>query len=113
MITESQIQEAVRCVIECAHPLAVILFGSYARGDAREHSDLDFIVVEAEVKDRHAEMVRLTDALRPLHLPIDVLVVSEELFDYWADTPNTVYYEAKREGQVRYDGCCKVRMDVE
>ena len=45
-------------------------------------------------------MVRLRDALTPLGIPADVLVVSQKTFDYWADTPNRVLYEAAREGRV-------------
>ncbi len=103
MIPDQQIHEAIRRLIEAAQPRKVIMFGSYARGDAREHSDLDFMVIETEVNDRHAEMVRLSDVLRPLSIPADVLVVSEAMFDYWADTPNTVYYEANHEGKVCYE----------
>jgi predicted nucleotidyltransferase len=109
MISESQIQEAVRRLVESAQPRKVILFGSYARGDAREHSDLDFMVVEADVNDRHAEMVRLSDELHSMHIPADVIVVSEDAFGYWADTPNTVYYEANREGKVCYEQTPRTR----
>jgi len=43
----------------------IVLFGSRARGDADMDSDFDFLVVERDPKDRHAEMVRLGRALRP------------------------------------------------
>jgi len=78
----------------------VILFGSHAIGEADAESDLDFLVVEPEVKDRHGEMVRLRQLLRPLRIPVDVLVVSAETFEEWRDTPNTVMYEASRRGKV-------------
>jgi len=78
----------------------VILFGSYARGDADEESDVDFLVVEPTLQSRHAEMVRLRQALRPLRIPVDVLVVSRAVFDEWKLLPNNVVYEANREGEV-------------
>ena len=78
----------------------IIQFGSQARGDAGEASDLDVLVVEPEVRARREEMVRLRDVLRPLRIPADVLVVSKKNFDVWADTPGTVLYEAAREGRV-------------
>jgi len=37
----------------------VILFGSYARGDATEDSDVDFLVVEKDVPSNVTEVVRL------------------------------------------------------
>ena len=78
----------------------VILFGSHARGEARPGSDLDFLVVEPRVEDRYAESIRLREALRPARVIADILVVSERVFHDWADTPNTVIYEAAREGKV-------------
>jgi hypothetical protein len=58
------------------------------------------LVVEPEVTDRVAEMVRLGEVLRPLGIAADVLVVSSERFDYWRDTPNTVIHQAAKEGRV-------------
>ncbi len=100
MIDEQTITKAANLLLAAAPGSKVILFGSYARGQADARSDLDFLVVEPEVKNRFDEMVRLSEVLRPLLLPVDVLVVSEEKFDYWRDTPNTVYYRAVKEGRV-------------
>lgn len=100
MIGDDVIAKAADLLLRAAPGSKVILFGSYARGDARPDSDLDFIVVEPEVRDRMAEMVRLREALRPLHVAADVLVVSAKTYEEWSDTPNTVVYEAAREGKV-------------
>jgi predicted nucleotidyltransferase len=40
-----EVQAALDTIVELAHPLLVILFGSYAAGHAREDSDLDLLVV--------------------------------------------------------------------
>ena len=103
MISESTIQEAVELLRKAANPAKIILFGSYARGEPSEDSDLDFLVIEKELEARRLEMVRLSDALRPLRIPVDVLVASEKVFNEWADTPGTVLYEAAREGKVLYE----------
>ena len=103
MISEETINEAVRRLVEAARPRKVILFGSYARGEAREDSDLDFLVIEREVKARHREMVRLDDALRSLQIPVDVLVATEETFQEWCETPCTVYYDAHQQGKIYYE----------
>lgn len=93
------VSEAAR-VLEAAAPPGsqVLLFGSHARGDARKDSDADFMVIEPHVAHRRAEMVRLRDAVRPLRLPVDIVVVSRTVFDEWRDTPNTVIYDAAHEG---------------
>jgi predicted nucleotidyltransferase len=103
MIPESTIHKAVELLKKAANPVKIILFGSYARGDVTEASDLDFLVIEKDVKARRMEMVRLSDVLRPLRIPVDVLVASEKVFNDWADTPGTVLYEAAREGKVLYE----------
>ena len=101
MIDDGTIGRAARLLLEAAPSGSdVILFGSHARGDADPDSDLDFLVVEPSVKDRHMEMVRLREVLRPLGVPVDVLVVSRERFEYWRDTPNTVIHRAASEGRI-------------
>ena len=100
MTGEETVEKAARLLLEAAPGSKVILFGSYARGEATGDSDVDFMVVEPEVADRYAEMVRLAEVLRPLRLAVDVVVVSAERFEYWRDTPNTVIYRAAKEGRV-------------
>jgi predicted nucleotidyltransferase len=103
MIDQTLLDRATELLKETAHPQKIILFGSHARKEAREDSDVDILVIETEVKDRIAEMVRLNRTLSPLRIPVDLLVVSQEMFDYWAETPGNVYYRAKREGKVIYE----------
>ena len=100
MIDQRTIDEAVRRLIEAAPAGSeVILFGSYARGDANQESDLDFLVVEPQLDSRRDEMVRLREVLRPMRIPVDVLVVSREAFEDWKDMPNNVIFEAARQGR--------------
>ena len=100
MIDEVTINKAVELLRQAAPDATIILFGSAARGETDEDSDLDFLVVQPSVTAQREEMVRLSDALRPLRISVDVLVVSQKTFDEWWDTPNTVLYEAAREGRV-------------
>ncbi len=100
MIDEATIQHAVELLRQAAPSATIIVFGSCARGEITEDSDLDVLVIEPHVTARHEEMVRLWEVLRPLGIPADVLVASRDTFDYWVDTPNTIYYEVAREGRV-------------
>ena len=101
--TPEKIAETVRRIVETAHPIRVILFGSQARGNTGWDSDIDLLVVERDVQDRYAEMVRLHRALRGLIIPVDILVISEKDFLEWSDTPGSVYCTAHREGKVLYE----------
>jgi predicted nucleotidyltransferase len=97
------IKRLTELLIEAAKPQRIIMFGSQARGEAGEASDLDVMVVEEGVADRAGEMVRLNRLLRPLGIPVDLLVVSSEKFNYWCDTPGNVYFEAATDGKVLYE----------
>ena len=100
MIDSRTIQQAVQILLDSVpRGSQVILFGSYARGDAAARSDLDFLIVEPELADRRAEMVRLRSVLRPLRLPVDLLVVSRQVFEAWKDVPNNVINQAALEGR--------------
>ena len=58
MLSQTTLQEAARVLGEAARPAKVILFGSYARGDADEGSDVDFLVIEPEVAHPGEEAVQ-------------------------------------------------------
>ena len=103
MIDRQSIEKAATVLRQVAKPEKIILFGSHAREEARVDSDVDILVIEKEVGDRIAEIARLNRALGSLRLPIDLLLVSQEMFDYWSDTPGNVYYRARMEGKVIYE----------
>src|SRR4051812_35014933 len=84
VVDDEVIAEAGRTLARAARsPARVILFGSRARGTGAPDSDLDFLVIEEKVDSKVDEMVRLRDALPPLGVPVDVLVVSQADVDGW------------------------------
>jgi len=103
MEDEEVIDRITKRVLQSADPVRLILFGSRARGDAGADSDYDLMVVERDVTDRVAEMVRLSRRLRSLGVPIDLIVVTASAFDYWKDTPGNVYHEAATQGRSLYE----------
>ncbi len=104
MLNDKQIQDAVQRLAAVARePLSIILFGSYARGEANDGSDLDLMVVERETPDVGEEMIRLQDELRDLDVGVDLLVYSQADFDQRRDWCSTPVYWAVREGRVLYE----------
>jgi predicted nucleotidyltransferase len=102
MVTQHQIDAAVRILADAARPVRIVLFGSHARGDAREDSDVDLLVIQPEVEDRAREMVRLRHLLRPLRIPVEVLVYSTDEVARWGMQPGSALYWALREGKLVY-----------
>lgn len=96
------ISKAVDSLRRAAPGAKIILFGSHARGEATADSDLDFLVIEPQLDDSEKvnEMVRLRRAIGDVGVSVDVVVTSQRNFDYWAETPGHLYYEAAAEGRV-------------
>jgi predicted nucleotidyltransferase len=100
MIDEATIEEAGRRIGAAAPDGSrVILFGSHARGEAHDHSDLDIMVIEPEVENTAEESVRLHRTLRDLRIPVDVLVIAEDKARRRAKVKGTVVERALREGR--------------
>jgi predicted nucleotidyltransferase len=103
MVSAETIDKLVRTLVAAANPTKVILFGSYARGDAGDDSDIDLLIVEPSVTSKRDEMVRLRRLLRPFRVPVDVIVVSETEFNDWAHLAGTTLYWANTEGKLLHE----------
>jgi len=79
----------------------VILFGSRARGDFRNDSDWDILIVTAKKLD-WKERLKLTGEIRKrlakAGMASDILVVSREDLSRLRDAKEYIYYYALREG---------------
>ena len=106
-VTNALLDRMVRAIVDEVDPEQVILFGSRGRGEERENSDIDLIVVEAEPfgpeRSRRRELVRLYHAVAGFRVSADLLVFSHEDVDYWRDSLNHVLARASREGKVLYE----------
>ena len=101
---KSAIDEMVRRIAAGFSPDRIILFGSHARGDAREDSDIDLLVLFPELDDPHARAADVYAALiGSSALPKDILVSTTARFDRYRNVVNTVYWPAAREGRVVYE----------
>ena len=106
-VTDELLDRMVAAIVEEVEPEQVILFGSHARGDQREGSDVDLVVVETEPfgksRSRRMEAVRLWKALSAFLVPKDILVYSRDEVDFWRDSPTHVLGRALREGRTLYE----------
>jgi uncharacterized protein len=103
MLSEKAFRQAIRRIRQVAQPSKIILFGSYARGEATEDSDLDLMIILPGKPDKMAEIIRLRRAIGALGVGVDVLVFSEEEARRRGQVPGTVLYWANKEGKVLYE----------
>ena len=104
MLNPDQIANAAQRVVAAASsPATVIMFGSYARGDADEGSDLDLVVVLPDLMDEAAEYLRLRSAVGRIGIGVDLLLFSQRDFERRSQVPGTLPYWAKKEGMVLHD----------
>jgi predicted nucleotidyltransferase len=102
-LNQSLVDDIVQRIVQVARPERIILFGSHARGDAVQDSDIDLLVVMREVTSRRDEVMRIRDVLVPLGISVGVLVTSEADYEKWSEAPSTALHWAKREGEVLYE----------
>jgi predicted nucleotidyltransferase len=97
------IAEMVDRLVRGFDPLTIVLFGSRARGAERRDSDVDLLVVLAEVSDRRVEVAEMLHALADVPVPKDVVVTTPEEIARRGDLVGTVLRPALREGKVLYE----------
>lgn len=101
MIEPSVIQEIVRRIVETARPERIILFGSAARGDGAAGSDIDLLIIKANVHRRRLAM-DLYEVLADIGQPVDLIVATPEDIEKYGQSPALVLEPALREGKVLY-----------
>ena len=88
----------MRAAHAASGPVRVMVFGSYARGDAKDDSDLDLLVLSS-FADKADEYVRIRSAIGALDVGVDLLLYTDEEFERRSTVPGTLPYWAKREGK--------------
>ena len=81
-------------------PLQIILFGSQARGDADRDSDIDLLVVFAELMDKRKTAIDIDRALADLPVAKDIIVSTPEELERSRTRIGSVLRYAQQEGKI-------------
>ena len=103
MIDQETIQYVVRVIAAKLPTRRIILFGSYARGEAGPDSDLDlFIELDSPLPAR-GRATRVKQLFDPYPCPMDIVVYSPAEVDYWKQATASLVASVLREGKVLYE----------
>lgn len=92
------VPEVVHRLVEQFAPVQVVLFGSVAREDDGDESDIDLLVVLPRIEGRHHDAaVTMLRSLRDLPIPVDLVVTDVVELKERAAAPGIVRV-ALREG---------------
>ena len=103
-IDRATIQAIAQLIVERFNPEQIILFGSNARGEIGEHSDVDLLVVlRADAgRSQRGNPIRRAIAERFI-LPIDVIIRSPEALATQRNDPYSFIHKVLKEGEVLYE----------
>lgn len=82
--------------------LAVVLFGSRARGDAKEESDWDILVIAKDLPERQIERYRKTKEILPQNWRGQISILAKTPAEFEAVLPS-LYLEIALDGLILYD----------
>ena len=109
---QTQLKQITDTITESAKELlgdklhSIILYGSYARGDFNEDSDVDIMIL-ADIDDSEIWKIRnkMCEVTSDLALELDVLVSarikSRQIFEKWVDTL-PYYKNVRKDGVMLY-----------
>lgn len=103
--TEAELCDLVERVRRVIEPHRILLFGSLARNEFREESDIDILVQVPD--EQYSNLVRLNmkicDQMGGFGRPVDIVVATDSQMKAWADTPGMIYREVALYGRPLYD----------
>jgi len=96
-------QDVVQDIIKKFDPDKILLFGSYAYGNANEDSDIDFLVVMSQPPKLQNAYLKIAEISQRLLIPIQILFIDKERFEETKDVVGGVAYPAYHQGKVLYE----------
>lgn len=103
MIEMRQIQDIVNRIATNYNPDKIILFGSYARGNYNDNSDLDFILVKETNTPKHKRGIEVRRLFYGLPIPMDFKIYTSTEFNNELSNRYSFLNSAIQDGKVLYE----------
>ncbi|NKB69770.1 MAG: nucleotidyltransferase domain-containing protein [Candidatus Latescibacteria bacterium] len=99
---DTAIDQLVDDVVKTVNPLRIILFGSAARGETGEDSDIDLLVVVPEGVHRRRTAQKIYREITGIGVPFDIVVATLKDLGEHKDNRGLIYRAALKEGKELY-----------
>jgi predicted nucleotidyltransferase len=113
MITEEQLQDIIGKIHDVYSVRKIVVFGSYARGDAHQDSDLNLCVIVAPGEEQPLEewpakswlyrATKLSQRIATAEVAVDPHVFTEGEFDALREREHPLVGQILEEGRVVYE----------
>lgn len=97
------LNKLVTNIVEAAHPIKIILFGSAARHEMGPNSDLDVLVIMPDGIHRRKTAQTIYRHMIGFGFAKDIIVATESDIKRNASNPYMIYKQALAEGQELYN----------
>lgn len=96
------LQNLISRILSACAPQRIILFGSAARGEMDENSDLDVLVIMPNGTHRRETAQKIYRDLFGLGFAKDIVVATEADIEQYGENPYMVFKQALLEGKELY-----------
>lgn len=103
MIEEKKLQEIIQKIVTAVSPQKIILFGSYATGNATYESDLDLVVIWDTKMNTHERNMKIRRLFPRRDFSLDVFVFTPEEESKYRDIKGTILNMSLMQGKVVYE----------
>ena len=98
------LDQIVTLITSKISPERIVLFGSYARGDNREDSDIDILIIAKNLVNERKITSLLYRALlnENISIPIDFIAIDYEKYNMVKNKIGYIYKTIEQEGRIIY-----------
>ena len=81
MKMSNPLERAIEIIVKVADPDQIILFGSRARGDAKQDGDYDICVIKSGISQRRKLTHQIYRSLFGVGVPVEIIVETPDRFN--------------------------------
>ena len=98
------IDKIVPLIVSLVSPDQIVLFGSYARGDHKEKSDIDLLIIKRNLKNEREMNNILYKAFfdNKINIPIDLISIDYNKYLELNNEIGYIYKTIKEQGKIIY-----------